>query len=173
MPPKIGGRKQGVPNYDRTTLLNIIEAVMPIGQIGWQTVAERYQTATDEATRRDPTDVKRQFIGKYCKSNKKPTGSSGPSELIREAQAIQARIIRKENAQNYGEDSDAAENLSASDSEAEDANDDYDAAELDEIFPELPANNFNHLCNQTSNQSSNQSSIIIIIITTAHCNCLL
>ena len=35
------GRKEGVKNYQKDILLNLVESILPVGAIGWQKVAER------------------------------------------------------------------------------------------------------------------------------------
>ena len=40
-PGQSKGRSSGVPNYQTNILLNIIEAVMPVGSLMWQTVVAK------------------------------------------------------------------------------------------------------------------------------------
>lgn len=90
---KSTGRRAGTPNYKRGTLLNIIKDVLPSGACMWQEVADRYKYASGELLDRKPSDIKRQFIQKYCNLNKKVTGQSAPKDQIREAQAIYEKFL--------------------------------------------------------------------------------
>ena len=96
------GRKKGCPNYKKDILLNVISDVLPAGQVGWTTVANRYMIATSENLLRDGVDIKRHFIEKLCNKNKKPTGESGPVADIKRAQEIYRRILVKESSSCVG-----------------------------------------------------------------------
>ena len=97
-------------DYQKETLLTIIESVLPASTAMWSVVASRYQQATNEPLLRDAADIKRYFMAKLCDGHKKPTGSSAPALLIARAQACYERILRKEHAAVYGSDSDEAVN---------------------------------------------------------------
>lgn len=103
-PGQSKGRSIGVPNYQTNILLNIIEAVMPVGSLMWQTVAARYHTASKEPNLRDFNDVKRKFneLHKYGKSQ--PTGTKTVQESQARALSIYRSILQKESCVSLGVD---------------------------------------------------------------------
>ena len=99
-----GGRRNGIPNYKKDKLLNIIDSVRPIGPNEWQEVARMYKESSGEAEERPYLDVKRHFYEKLCNGGKKPTGRSQPPEDVQRALVIQRKILEKSNVGVYGED---------------------------------------------------------------------
>ena len=70
------GRVAGLSNYKNGILLDVIEQLMPKGQVGWQAVADRYQIVSGETIARAYDDIRRHFIEKLCNNFKKPTGDT-------------------------------------------------------------------------------------------------
>eukprot|EP01035_Chromulina_nebulosa_P011041 gene11041-14774_t len=73
--PQTKGRSSGVPNYQSNILLNIIEDVLPLGSLMWQSVASRYHLASKEPNLRDFNDVKRKFGELHKFGKAQPTGT--------------------------------------------------------------------------------------------------
>ena len=69
------GRVAGTTNYKNDILLNVIDAILPVGSKEWETVAQRYLAASGEQYLRSPDDIKRHFTTKCCNGFKKPTGN--------------------------------------------------------------------------------------------------
>lgn len=88
-------RTAGKTNYKNDVLLNIISLVMPSGQVGWETVAQRYKETLNEADVRPYEDIRRHFQEKLCNRGLKPTGISSKTVAIERAQNIQAEINRR------------------------------------------------------------------------------
>ncbi len=70
-------RKKGVVNYKNNVLINIIEEILPNGELGWEAVAIPYQGKSNEEMQQDTTDVKKHWMKNLCNSMKKPTGQTG------------------------------------------------------------------------------------------------
>ena len=100
------GRSSGVPNYQTNILLNIIEAVLPVGSLMWQTVASRYHEASKEPNLRDFNDVKRKFgeLHKHCKAQ--PNGTKTVKDSQARALRIYRSILQKESCVSIGADDD-------------------------------------------------------------------
>ncbi len=82
------GRSNGVPNYQTDILLNVIEDILPLGSLMWQSVANRYHVLSKEPKLRDLNDVKRKF-GELHKFGK--TQATG-TKTVNESQARALRI---------------------------------------------------------------------------------
>lgn len=103
------GKKVGVRNYDKTLLLNVVEAVRPSSAFDWDVVATRYFESSKDEDKRDPDAIKRYFGEKLCNNDKKPTGRSGSSEasdLILRAQRIRREILNRREMKAVGAASD-------------------------------------------------------------------
>ena len=72
-----GGRQSGVRNYRNAILIDIIDDVRPIGNNGWELVAQRYLEASGEDDPREVKDLKAHWVNKLCNNFKKPTGRTG------------------------------------------------------------------------------------------------
>jgi hypothetical protein len=105
----------------------------------WKEVAIRYKMNTQEDTLRDPSDIKRYFIERLCNKNKKPTGKSGPSSKVGEAQALFRTILSKEDCDGYGDNDDFDDEDNEYDSESRGEEDDAD--ENDNISQSIPPSN--------------------------------
>ena len=73
--PQSRGRSNGVPNYQADILLNIIEDILPLGSLMWQSVANRYHVLSKEPNLRDFNDVKRKFGELHKFGKAQPTGT--------------------------------------------------------------------------------------------------
>ena len=78
------GRKKGCPNYKKDILLNVISDVLPAGQVGWTTVANRYMIATSENLLRDGVDIKRHFLTPWLITE--PKGQDHAQDMLRHPQ---------------------------------------------------------------------------------------
>ena len=130
---KRGGRASGSVNYEKELLLNIIEAIIPDGAVGWKLVAERYFIASKDEVLRDYQVIKDYFIKNLCNQGKvKPTGKSSPSDLTQQAITIYAKIKDRMHSKVYGTESDEDEGradeevVSVDDSSDDDDDDDVD-----------------------------------------------
>jgi hypothetical protein len=83
-------------------VLQIVEDIMPDGELAWDRCASRYWTLSGERELRQGDDFKRYFVEKCCKRGKKPTGSSAPALSVKEAQRIYAKILEKNEQRNFG-----------------------------------------------------------------------
>ncbi|KAJ1408918.1 hypothetical protein B484DRAFT_468909, partial [Ochromonadaceae sp. CCMP2298] len=90
-------RGRGSCNYKQAILLKVIDAILPGGQVAWLKVAERYHVLSGELLAHQPEDVE-----KCCGKGKKPTGTSGPSPTIEEAQRIYRKILSKNSMRDHG-----------------------------------------------------------------------
>jgi hypothetical protein len=70
-------RKKGAVNYKNDVLIDIVEEILPNGELGWEAVAIAYQAKTNEESLRDTTDVKKHWLKNLCNSMKKPMGQTG------------------------------------------------------------------------------------------------
>jgi hypothetical protein len=70
-------QKKGTVNYKNDVLINIVEEILPNGEIGWEAIAIAYQAKSNEETQRDTTNVKKHWMENLCNSMKKPTGWMG------------------------------------------------------------------------------------------------
>ena len=77
VPRRGGGRRAGIPNYNNTILIPIVEEILPNGSEAWRLVAAAYKEKTGEANLRSEDDLKRNWVRKLCNNIKKPTGRSG------------------------------------------------------------------------------------------------
>ena len=100
------GRSSGVPNYQTNILLNIIEAVLPVGSLMWQTVASRYHEASKEPNLRDFNDVKRKFGELHKHGKAQPTGTKTVKDSQARALRIYRSILQKESCVSIGADDD-------------------------------------------------------------------
>ena len=67
--------------YKREILAEVVNEVLPRGQLGWQRVAVNYKLRAKESEERDLKKLKRFWRYKCCNNYKKVTGSAGnPSE---------------------------------------------------------------------------------------------
>jgi hypothetical protein len=55
-------RKKGAMNYKNDVLIDIIEEILPNGELVWEAVAIAYQAKTNEESLRDMTDVKKHWL---------------------------------------------------------------------------------------------------------------
>jgi hypothetical protein len=77
-------------------LIDIVEEILPNGELGWEAVAIAYQAKTNEESLRDMTDVKKHWLKNLCNSMKKPTDRSGKNgDRICRCIAIKKNIMRK------------------------------------------------------------------------------
>eukprot|EP01035_Chromulina_nebulosa_P029661 gene29661-39335_t len=100
------GRSSGVPNYQTNILLNIIEAVLPVGSLMWQTVASRYHEVSKEPNLRDFNDVKRKFGELHKHGKAQPTGTKTIKDSQARALRIYRSILQKESCVSIGADDD-------------------------------------------------------------------
>ena len=89
------GRQVGAKRYDKEIVLTVVGELLPTSAVEWKQCSERYQQYSHEPTVRDDVDFKRNWGIKMCDSNKKVTGKSAPSEMIRRAQQINLKMLKK------------------------------------------------------------------------------
>jgi hypothetical protein len=95
--PRRGGRKTGVPNYQNSILISIVERLLPNGNEGWRLVALAYKEESGEENLRSEDDLKKNWLRKLCNNMKKPTGRMGADakDRINRCMAIERRILDK------------------------------------------------------------------------------
>jgi len=135
-PPHGRGRSSGVPNYQTNILLNIIEDVMPMGALMWQTVAARYHTASKEPNLRDHGDVKRKFMELHKFGKAQPTGTKTVKESQARALRIYRSMLMKESCANLGADDGDDLGGGGNEDEEEFVDDDFNGGEDDEAAPD-------------------------------------
>jgi hypothetical protein len=69
--------KKGTVNYKNNVLIDIVEEILPNGELGWEAIAIAYQAKTNEESLWDTTDVKKHWLKNLCNSMKKPMGWTG------------------------------------------------------------------------------------------------
>jgi hypothetical protein len=117
-------RTKAVKNYNNVELLSSIEFHLPIGSLGWDKVASRYQSNTQELELREGAVIKRHFMEKLCeKGQKKPTGKSAPNQLLARAQMVLKLILEKENSASYGGENSEDEDEDSDSEDEEEADD--------------------------------------------------
>jgi hypothetical protein len=89
-------RKKGTVNYKNDVLINIIEEILPNGELGWEAVAIAYKAKSNEEMQQDTTNVKKHWMTNLCNSMKNPTGWTGKNgDRICRCIAIKKKIMRK------------------------------------------------------------------------------
>jgi len=78
-----GGRKSGTKNYKIEALVDVVGSVLPSSTKQWERVGELYKITADDPTERMAADIRRTWMTKCCNGGKKPTGKSGPENLIK------------------------------------------------------------------------------------------
>ena len=150
---KAKGRSAGVPNYKNEILINVVEAILPDGALGWTKVAQRYQEASGEKELRDSHDIKRHFTThkSLCDSGKKVTGSSAPTPSVARCQAIWQKILRQSSAKNCGgsgSDSDSDDDDDENSGDDSRGNERNSIDEEEEIFGDNDYEDFNEINEQ-------------------------
>jgi hypothetical protein len=64
-------------SYKNNVPINIVEEILPNGELGWEAVAIAYQGKSNAEMQQDATDVKKHWMKKVCNSMKKPMGWMG------------------------------------------------------------------------------------------------
>jgi hypothetical protein len=89
-------QNKGAVNHKNDVLINIVEEILPNGELGWEALAIAYQAKSNEETQQDTTDVKKHWMKNLCNSMKKPTGWTGENgDRICRCIAIKKKIMRK------------------------------------------------------------------------------
>ncbi len=70
-------QKKGAVNYKNDVLIDIVEEILPDGELGWEAFAIAYQAKANEESLRDTTNVKKHWLKNLCNSMKKPMGRTG------------------------------------------------------------------------------------------------
>ena len=52
-------------NYKNDVLIDIIEEILPNGELGWEAIAIAYQAKTNEESLQDTTNVKKHWLKTY------------------------------------------------------------------------------------------------------------
>ena len=131
--PQSRGRSNGVPSYQEDILLNIIEDVLPLGSLMWQSVANRYHVLSKEPNLRDFNDVKRKFGELHKFGKAQPTGTKTVKESQARALRIYRLMLQKESCANIGVDTDGFGGGGGGDEvEEEFIDDDYNGGEEDD-----------------------------------------
>ena len=93
---KTTGRSSGHPNYQTDKLLDIIEAVKPLGSENWKAVAKQYKIISGEELERDHNDLKIKFKKLHNLGAGKPTGTPTMIASQTRARRIFKDILQKE-----------------------------------------------------------------------------
>ena len=93
---KTTGRSSGHPNYQTDKLLDIIEAVKPLGSENWKAVAKQYKIISGEELERDHNDLKIKFKKLHNLGAGKPTGTPTMIASQTRARRIFKEILQKE-----------------------------------------------------------------------------
>jgi hypothetical protein len=89
-------RKKGAVNYKNDVLIDIVEEILPNGELGWEAIAIAYQAKSNEEMQQDTTNVKKHWMKNLCNSMKKPMGWTGENgDRICRCIAIEKKIMRK------------------------------------------------------------------------------
>ncbi len=73
-------RKKGLLNYKNNLLINIIEEILPNGELGWEAVAIAYQGKLNEEMQQDTININKHcWMKKMCNGMKKAMGRTGLS----------------------------------------------------------------------------------------------
>jgi hypothetical protein len=89
-------RKKGTVNYKNNVLVNIVEEILPNGELDWEAVAIPYQAKSNEETQQDTTNVKKHWMKILCNSMKKSMGWMGENGgRIGWCIVIKKKIMRK------------------------------------------------------------------------------
>jgi hypothetical protein len=70
-------RTKGSVNYKNNVLINIINELLPNGEVAWEAVCTEYFTQSTEKALRNTTDVRKHWIKNLCNNMQKPTGRTG------------------------------------------------------------------------------------------------
>jgi hypothetical protein len=70
-------RTKGSVNYKYDVLINIINELLPNGEVAWEAVCTAYFTQSKEKALRNTTDVMKHWIENLCNNMQKPTGRTG------------------------------------------------------------------------------------------------
>jgi len=103
---KTTGRSSGHPNYQTDKLLDIIEAVKPLGSENWKAVARQYKIISGEELERDYNDLKIKFKKLHNLGAGKPTGTPTMVASQTRARRIFKDILQKEGCSTTCNDSD-------------------------------------------------------------------
>jgi hypothetical protein len=83
--------------YKNNILLGIVKENFPSSSVAWKFVAQEYFESSSEISLRDYADVKRYFIQKMCKNNKKTTGEAELDPLTKkrscQVMSLSERIV--------------------------------------------------------------------------------
>jgi hypothetical protein len=72
--------KKGLLNYKNNLLINIIEEILPYGELGWEAVAIAYQGKLNEEMQQDTININKHcWMKKMCNGMKKAMGRAGLS----------------------------------------------------------------------------------------------
>ncbi len=70
-------RTKGFVNYKNNILINIINELLPNGEVAWEAVCTAYFTQSKEEALRNTTDGRKHWIKNLCNNMQKPTGRTG------------------------------------------------------------------------------------------------
>lgn len=93
-----GGRSSGSKNYDNWKLLDVVSRIRPIGEKGWEKVAELYQVETGELQLRRGPDVRKHWFEKVYRNGERLTGLGADSIYVK-ANEVQNDIMAAEEAE--------------------------------------------------------------------------
>jgi hypothetical protein len=70
-------RTKGSVNYKNNLLINIINELLPNGEVAWEAVCTAYLTQLQEKVLRNTTAVRKHWIKNLCNNMQKPAGRTG------------------------------------------------------------------------------------------------
>jgi hypothetical protein len=70
-------RTKGSVNYKNNILINIINKLLPNGEVAWEAVCTAYFTQSKEKALHNTTDVHKHWIKNLCNNMQKPMGRTG------------------------------------------------------------------------------------------------
>jgi hypothetical protein len=69
--------KKGSVNYRNNLLIDIIEEILPSGELGWEAIAIAYQGRLNKEAQQDTADIKKHWMKNLCNGMRKLTGHTG------------------------------------------------------------------------------------------------
>ena len=105
-PRRGGGRRQGIPNYNKKIIIPIIKEILPNGPEAWCLVAVTRKEQSGKKNLWSKDDLKHNWISKLCNNMKKPTGSTGENgDRVCKCISIEKKIMRKTHSGFLGDSS--------------------------------------------------------------------
>ncbi len=86
-------RTKGSVNYKNDVLINIINKLLPNGEVAWEAVCTAYFTQSKEKVLRNTMDARKHWIKNLCNNMQKRTGRTGENgDRIHQCMLIEKKL---------------------------------------------------------------------------------